>query len=90
MATIDPESGGLATPACPRQIALPFLIGTEPTQICPLHGGMFAGAAVPAPASGTMPSMGGTAPPQPVAAASPSSSDVFGAVGKFFSGLFAH
>ncbi len=90
MATIDPESGGLATSACPRQIALPFLIGTEPTQMCPLHGGMFASAPAPGPASATMPPMGGAVPPQPVAAASPSSSDVFGAVGKFFSGLFAH
>ena len=45
MATIDPESGGLATPACPRQIPLPFLIGTAPTQMCPLHGGILASAA---------------------------------------------
>ncbi len=90
MATIDPESGGLATSACPKQIALPFLIGTEPTQMCPLHGGFFAGAPAPLPASGTMPPMPGSGLPQPVAAASPSSSDVLGAVGKFFSGLFAH
>src|SRR5882757_8207171 len=27
MANIDPESGGLATPSCPKQIPLPFLIG---------------------------------------------------------------
>jgi len=39
MATIDPQSGGLATPECPRAIALPFLIGTAPTATCPLHGG---------------------------------------------------
>jgi hypothetical protein len=91
MATIDPESGGLATSACPKPVELPFLIGTQPTQMCPLHGGMFASAPAPAPVSATMPSMpGGAAPPAPVAQASPSSSDVFSAVGKFFSGLFAH
>jgi penicillin-binding protein 1B len=89
MATIDPESGGLATPSCPKQIALPFLIGTEPTQMCTLHGGMFASAPSPVPVSTTMPPPSST-PPQPVAAASPSSSDVFGAVGKFFNGLFHH
>ncbi len=86
MATIDPESGGLATPACPKQVSLPFLIGTEPTQLCPLHGGMFASA--PAPMPPTMPPMPGSVPPQPVARTNPSSSDVFSAVGKFFSGLF--
>ncbi len=91
MATIDPESGGLATSACPKQVELPFLIGTAPTQMCPLHGGMFASVPPTAPVSPTMPSMpGGAAPPAPVAQASPSSSDVFSAVGKFFSGLFAH
>jgi penicillin-binding protein 1B len=89
MATIDPESGGLATPACPKQVSLPFLIGTEPTQMCPLHGGMFASAPASPPIPSTMP-MPGSVPPQPVAQASPSSSDVFSAVGKFFSGLFTH
>jgi penicillin-binding protein 1B len=90
MATIDPESGGLATSACPKRVPLPFLVGTAPTQTCPLHGGMFASAPIPAPEPGAMPSAGAFATPAPVAAASPSSSDVFTAVGKFFSGLFAH
>lgn len=89
MATIDPETGGLATPSCPKQVALPFLIGTEPTQMCSLHGGMFASAPAPVPVSTTMPPPSSTQP-QPVAAASPSSSDVFGAVGKFFKGIFSH
>jgi penicillin-binding protein 1B len=88
MASIDPESGGLASSACPKQVSLPFLIGTEPTQMCPLHGGMFASAPAPAPVSATIPPA--SVPPPPVASASPSSSDVFGAVGKFFSGLFSH
>jgi penicillin-binding protein 1B len=89
MATIDPESGGLATPSCPKQIALPFLIGSEPTQMCSIHGGVFASAPAPVPVSTTMPPPP-SAPPQPIAAASPASSDVFGAVGKFFKGIFSH
>ncbi|MGA7871574.1 MAG: hypothetical protein WCA22_11820, partial [Candidatus Binatus sp.] len=90
MATIDPESGGLATSACPLQVALPFLLGTAPTQMCPLHGGIFASAPASAPVSATMPPAPPSAAPQPVASASPSSSDVFGAVGKFFKGIFSH
>jgi membrane carboxypeptidase/penicillin-binding protein len=38
MAVIDPASGGLATAACPRSVAMPFLAGTAPRSICPLHG----------------------------------------------------
>ncbi len=38
-ATIDPESGGLATPSCPTTRDEFFLAGTEPTEFCPLHGG---------------------------------------------------
>lgn len=90
MATIDPESGGLATPACPKQIPLPFLLGTAPTQMCPLHGGVLASVPAPVPVTTTIPPAPGFTPPAPVAQASPSSSDVFGAVGKFFTGLFHH
>jgi penicillin-binding protein 1B len=36
---VDPESGGLATDACPIRDTEPFRIGTEPTEPCPLHGG---------------------------------------------------
>ena len=93
MATIDPESGGIATSACPKQVSLPFLDGTQPTQMCPLHGGIFASA--PAPPSipgmsGSMPSPGAFATPQPAAGASPASSDVFSQLGKFIGGLFSH
>ena len=90
MATIDPESGGLATPACPKQIPLPFLLGTAPTQMCPLHGGVLASVPAPVPVTTTIPPAPGFTPPAPVAQASPSSSDVFGAVGKFFTGIFHH
>ena len=90
MATIDPESGGLATPGCPKQIPLPFLLGTAPTQMCPLHGGILASVPAAVPVTTTIPPAPGFTPPAPVAQASPSSSDVFGAVGKFFTGLFHH
>ncbi|BDU73256.1 transglycosylase domain-containing protein [Mesoterricola silvestris] len=36
-ATIDPATGLLATPACPRKAEELYLPGTEPDQPCPLH-----------------------------------------------------
>lgn len=88
MATIDPHSGGLATPACPRAIALPFLIGTAPTQPCSLHGGLFASAPSPPPVSNGAPAPNAMPLPEPNAAPSPSASNVFGAIGNFFGSLF--
>lgn len=38
-ATIDPDSGHLATPQCPRTISEAFLAGTAPTRACEIHGG---------------------------------------------------
>jgi penicillin-binding protein 1B len=35
---IDPETGYLAGPGCPRSINESFLPGTAPTEICPVHG----------------------------------------------------
>jgi penicillin-binding protein 1B len=100
MVTIDPASGGIATPSCSRSVALPFLSGTEPTQICPLHGGSFAGAVAgaittAAGAVGLGPSGGPGATGSPIAGGAPSSSgtasnNVFGAVGNFFGALFGH
>jgi penicillin-binding protein 2D len=43
-ATIDPTTGGLATPTCPRTARLPFLYDTAPTAYCALHGGIAPGA----------------------------------------------
>ncbi|HJU10554.1 MAG TPA: transglycosylase domain-containing protein, partial [Candidatus Binataceae bacterium] len=88
MATIDPTSGGLATPACPRVATLPFLSGTEPTHICRLHSGIFATSTAPAasPSPLSPPVSGGT----PSASAAPATNDVLGAVGHFFGGLFGH
>jgi len=36
---IDPETGNLATPACPQQRAEVYIAGTQPVAACPLHGG---------------------------------------------------
>ncbi|MGH7947848.1 MAG: transglycosylase domain-containing protein, partial [Candidatus Binataceae bacterium] len=90
MANIDPFTGGLATPGCPRAISLPFLVGSAPTQMCRLHGGGMYASAPTAPVS-----VSAEAPPsptptlaEPAATPTPSSSDVFGAVGRFVDSLF--
>jgi len=36
---IDPASGELATPSCPTSRADYFIAGTQPVQVCHLHGG---------------------------------------------------
>jgi penicillin-binding protein 1B len=91
MSIIDPESGGIATAACPKGVALPFLSGTEPTQYCPLHGGggLFANAPSTAPVWEPMTSPE-TTPPAPMAVRTPASSDTFGTLGRIFGGLFRH
>lgn len=38
-ADIDPLSGKLATPNCPKSHAEVFVAGTQPLEYCPLHGG---------------------------------------------------
>jgi penicillin-binding protein 1B len=38
-AEIDRDTGKLATPGCERTLNESFLVGTEPTEYCPLHGG---------------------------------------------------
>ena len=38
-ATVDPQSGLLATASCPQTINEYFIEGSEPTQYCPMHGG---------------------------------------------------
>jgi len=86
MVNIDPASGGIATASCPRQASLPFLSGTEPTQTCPLHGGLFA-AAAPAPAA-PAPMAPASPPGMPEAQPSPTTDSVFGSVGSFFGSLF--
>jgi penicillin-binding protein 2D len=34
---IDPDTGKLASPGCPRPFREAFLSGTEPTELCELH-----------------------------------------------------
>jgi penicillin-binding protein 1B len=90
MATIDPTTGGLATPSCPRVATLPFLSGTEPTQLCRLHSGIFATSAPPPSAANPTtesPPSSAAAQPQPTP---PVTNDVLGAIGNFFGGLFGH
>lgn len=43
---IDPETGQLATPSCPKTITEAFLPGTEPHDRCQLHGGLAASPAL--------------------------------------------
>jgi hypothetical protein len=38
-ASVDPESGYLATPNCPTARTEVFIAGTEPTEFCPIHSG---------------------------------------------------
>jgi penicillin-binding protein 1B len=38
-AQVDPETGALATSACPQVITDYYLLGSQPTQFCPLHAG---------------------------------------------------
>jgi penicillin-binding protein 1B len=38
-AEIDPDSGFLAAPGCPRTMTEVFIEGTAPTMACPAHGG---------------------------------------------------
>jgi penicillin-binding protein 1B len=60
---VDPDSGGIATPSCPHAVAMPFLTGTQPTQLCPLHGGAYSSPATIAGAPGTMVTNAAPSPP---------------------------
>jgi len=96
MVTIDPTTGGIATPSCPRTANLPFLTGTEPTQLCPVHGGLMASTT--SAIAGALASGAGPAPMTPPAGAiaeqqpapGTAGNDVLGAVGSFFGSLFGH
>ncbi len=65
---IDPETGQLATPACPTTREEVFVAGTEPTVYCEKHGSHLAG--VPG-ASWLERLFGKSEPPPPPAAAAP-------------------
>jgi penicillin-binding protein 1B len=91
MVAIDPASGGIATSACPRVQNLPFLDGTEPTRICPLHGGASMASAASSPPSGAAADSeaeGGAVTPPSTAPPPPATNNMFGAIGHFFGSLF--
>ncbi len=86
IATIDPTSGGLATTNCPRVATVPFLSGTAPTALCPLHGGS---APLPTLIAGPGAATPG-APAAPSAAPPPATNGFFGTIGNFFGSLVGH
>jgi len=92
MVAIDPASGGIATSACPRVQNLPFLEGTEPTRICPLHSGAnmaSAASTLPAGSSADTEAGGALSPSAaPLPSPPPATNNLFGAVGHFFGSLF--
>jgi membrane carboxypeptidase/penicillin-binding protein len=57
--SIDPGTGKLATSGCPVKREEFYIVGTEPTEYCPVHGG---NALEPSPAIPPMPSDGGEIP----------------------------
>lgn len=83
MATVDRDTGALATAACPRVVSLPFLAGTRPTELCSLHGGLFSSAA-PSP----LPAAPASEPSPGVAAESVAPEGILDAIGRFFGSLF--
>jgi len=90
-AAIDPDTGGLATPQCPRRMAVPFLRGSEPHQLCSLHGGGWAASGAPGAVAASAPASGAVQSPSPSGTAPVAASEsVLGAVGHFFGSLFGH
>jgi penicillin-binding protein 1B len=48
-AEIDPDTGYLFTPGCPRRMTEVFISGTAPTELCPEHQGWFWEEPLPYP-----------------------------------------
>jgi membrane carboxypeptidase/penicillin-binding protein len=46
---IDPTTGDLATPNCPKKREEFYVAGTQPTVYCPNHGGLDLAPVSPAP-----------------------------------------
>jgi penicillin-binding protein 1B len=84
MATIDPSSGGLATVTCPQRATLPFLTGTQPTWMCPLHAGAPGTSVASTASSGNF---GQTAP---ASNGQPAQNGVLSGIGHFFASLFGY
>jgi len=85
-ASIDPESGGLATPSCAKRVTLPFLVGTAPTDACPMHGDEMLESG--ATSSHNWGGWKSTAPTAAARGRETKSANVFHKVGKFFGSLF--
>jgi membrane carboxypeptidase/penicillin-binding protein len=90
MVAIDPTTGGLATASCPHIANLPFLSGTEPTQTCRRHGGIFAAGARLSSAELNEPPPKPSGAAQPASVPAPATNNVLGAIGSFFGNLFGH
>ncbi len=69
---IDPQSGQLATPACPTTRLEFFVAGTEPTEFCQLHGAHMAVQAPPVSWLSRLFGKQESATPQPLNGAAPS------------------
>ena len=74
-AQVDPQTGDLATSACPQVLTDYYLLGTQPVQFCALHQGgstEIAGWETGAPAqTTTLPNVPGPSASLPPAPASP-------------------
>lgn len=70
-AAIDAETGQLATPACPKVRNQVFIAGTQPVEICRLHGGGRTVVAGWEPTSKLTPAVVPDNRPQTVASANP-------------------
>jgi penicillin-binding protein 1B len=90
MATIDPASGGLATPACPKRVTVPFLPGTAPHRLCPLHGGSTGFGTASAGLPPLAPSAPMASAPLASAAPAPPNGNLLDKVAGFFGSLFGH
>jgi len=69
---IDPETGELASNTCPKVETEYYLVGTQPTQFCHLHGGggtQIAGWDTNPPVAAAAPATNGIAPGNPAASA---------------------
>ncbi|HET6459754.1 MAG TPA: penicillin-binding transpeptidase domain-containing protein, partial [Syntrophales bacterium] len=60
---IDPATGDLATPDCPKKREEFYVAGTQPTVYCPNHGGPDLAPATPAPATELQPTKERALPP---------------------------
>jgi len=60
---IDPVTGYLATPDCPKKQEEFYVAGTQPTMFCPSHGGTHLAPSSPAPAPEMPPTNDGSLPP---------------------------